>query len=75
MPALWLVLAPGSEVTVTESDDELRKRLLYVAGDGDVMSARIASAWSARLDEFANALGLERRRTVTKPWPQMGTWV
>lgn len=52
-----------SEPPVTpETDDELRKRVLYVAGDGEVMTLRIQRAHASRLDELAEALGLKRRR-------------
>lgn len=45
-----------------ESDDELRARVLYVAGDGDGLTMRIRSASGQRLEDIAAALGLKRRR-------------
>lgn len=46
---------------VRETDEELRKRLLYVAGDTDYAKERIHRASGARLDELAAEVGLMRR--------------
>ena len=44
-----------------ESDEALRDRLLYVAGDGDLLTRIIASASGAKLDEIAGCYNLKRR--------------
>lgn len=44
-----------------ESDEELRARVLYVAGDGEMLTARIQRAGGKYLDEIAAALGMKRR--------------
>jgi len=46
-----------------ESDDELRLRLLYVAGDGPQLRRVIELATGLRLDELAWCYGLSRRRS------------
>lgn len=46
-----------------ESDESLRKRLLYVAGDGPVLVARICAAKDAALEAVAEEYGLKRSRT------------
>jgi hypothetical protein len=43
-------------------DEDLRRRLLYVAGDGEVMTDRIRRASPVRLLEIAEVFGLKRRR-------------
>lgn len=44
-----------------ESDDELRTRLLYVAGDGEWLTRTIRAASGAVLDEIASHYNLRRR--------------
>lgn len=51
-------------VTHREPDDDLRERLLYVAGDTAAMIARIQRAQSFELDVLAEENGI-KRRTVT----------
>jgi hypothetical protein len=46
-----------------ESDEEFRKRLLYVAGDGAAAVQRIHMARGAELDAIAGTYGLKRRTT------------
>ena len=47
-----------------ESDDDLRKRLVYVADDGggQRLTYEIAKATGDRLDEIAGRYNLRRRR-------------
>lgn len=44
-----------------ESDEELRARLFYVAGDGEWLTRTIAAAGGERLDEIASCYNLKRR--------------
>lgn len=44
-----------------EADDELRRRLLYVAGDTDATQRRIHLAKGAELDVLAEEVGIRRR--------------
>ena len=44
-----------------ESDDDLRDRLLYIAGDGEWLTRIISAASSVRLDEIASCYNLRRR--------------
>jgi hypothetical protein len=45
-----------------ESDDELRKRLAYVAADGQRQTHEILTATGQLLDDIAWRYGLRRRR-------------
>lgn len=54
--------ALGADVVRMESDDELRKRLVYVAGDSDAQVHRISRASGSELDQMAEECGLKRRR-------------
>jgi hypothetical protein len=58
---------------IPETDDSLRARILYVAGDGELLTAHIRHADAKRLEEIAAALRLERRRVerVAADW---GRW-
>jgi hypothetical protein len=53
--------APPIPARVTESDDDLRRRVLYVGGDGPALEQRIYRAEGSKLDEMAEAFGLKRR--------------
>lgn len=44
-----------------ETDDELRRRLLYVAGEGPGLTRMIQVAAAERLDALAEEFGLRRR--------------
>lgn len=49
--------------TVTaESDDDLRRRIAYVAADGQWLTRLIMEASGERLDEIASHYNLRRRR-------------
>ena len=47
-----------------ESDDELRARIMYVGGDGEMRKHEIRNATGLKLDEIAWRLSL-RRRAIT----------
>jgi hypothetical protein len=47
-----------------ESDEELRRRVMYVGGDGPALEQRIYRAEGIRLDEIAAAFGLERQKVI-----------
>ncbi len=51
----------GVKATRLESDVDLARRLLYVAGDGGAAAQRIAQAHGTALDAIAESLGLRRR--------------
>ena len=53
--------------TRPETDQELRNRLLYVAGDGERERLEIEQASSARLEEIAERFKLRRRASRTGP--------
>lgn len=55
-------MLPG--VLHPETDQELRNRLLYVAGDGQRDRMEIESAAGTLLDEIAERFNLKRRRRV-----------
>ena len=44
-----------------ESDDHLRARLLYVAGDGEWLTRVISGATGSQLDDIAACYNLKRR--------------
>jgi len=48
--------------TGVETDDSLRKRLEYVAADGQWLTRLIAEASGERLDEIASYYNLRRRQ-------------
>lgn len=50
----------GSKV-LAESDEELRERLLYVAGESSAIIQQISRAVGKQLDELAAEFGLKRR--------------
>jgi len=56
----YAAFVPAPEV---ETDEELRERLLYVAGDGAAAIQRIATARGAELDTLAAMIKLKRRGT------------
>jgi hypothetical protein len=45
-----------------EDDEELRKRLLYVGGDGAAATQRIHMARGKQLDDLAESMNLKRRK-------------
>ena len=54
----------GSRVTVhLETDDELRERIIYVAGDSERDIRMMSMAKGADLDAIAETYGLKRRNT------------
>ena len=50
--------------TTLETDEQLRDRLMYVAGDGDAMVRRIRVASGVELDTIAESVGLRRREML-----------
>lgn len=48
---------------VLESDDDLRRRIAYVAADGQWLTRLIADASGERLDEIASRYNLRRRQS------------
>lgn len=48
--------------TTDESDEELRRRVAYVAADGQWLTRMIAEASGAQLDELASHYNLRRRK-------------
>lgn len=46
-----------------ETDEQLRARLLYLAGDGELLTRIITAAHGARLDDIASCYNLRRRVT------------
>ena len=44
-----------------ETDEDFRRRLLYVAGDGERRAGEILRAIGGRLDAIADEYGLRRR--------------
>lgn len=53
---------PPIKKDTEESDDSLRKRILYVGGDGEMTIAAILKAKNKELDEWAWRFSLERRK-------------
>lgn len=47
-----------------ESDESLRERLLYVAGDGERLAHEIVHSEGRLLDELAWRFGLKRREVL-----------
>ncbi len=47
---------------IVESDEDLRRRLAYVAADGQWLTQLIATASGAQLDEIASRYNLRRRK-------------
>lgn len=45
-----------------ETDEQLRARLIYVAGDGHMAIERIAHTYGQKLDDKAAEYNLKRRR-------------
>lgn len=54
----------GAQTVTTETDEQLRERLAYVAADGERLTRRIATATGAALDEIAACFNLRRLK-----WP------
>lgn len=52
---------PSPVRVALESDDDLRERLIYVAGDGGAATSRIRVAAGKQLDDIAETLNLRRR--------------
>lgn len=51
----------GDPIPTTETDDSLRARLLYVAGDSEVRVRTLMVAKGAQFDALAEEIGLRRR--------------
>ena len=51
----------GDPIPTTETDDSLRVRLLYVAGDSEARVRALMVAKGAQLDAYAAEVGLRRR--------------
>jgi len=51
----------GDPIPTAETDDSLRVRLLYVAGDSEARVRALMVAKGAQLDAYAAEVGLRRR--------------
>ena len=60
-PIDWSSALTGIGPLESETDDSLRKRLIYVAADTERRAKDIMTAGPARLDELAAEVGIKRR--------------
>jgi len=61
----------GSPTHRMEADEQLRYRLLYIAGDTESSVARIGSARGISLEIIAAEFGLRRRKYAKIPLPPL----